>query len=91
MKSIALAALLLTTPALAQVVSGDQDTDHNTDWRSARWVAPKQVETYSLYIVIRWPTTQVMVYGGYASFEACEAVRGSLSFDTRVVTTSCGL
>ncbi len=91
MKSIALAALLLTAPVSAQVMTGDQDSDHNTDWRSARWVAPKKVEVWTLYIVYTWPTTQVVTYPLYDSLASCEAFRKTLSFDTRVVTTSCGL
>lgn len=92
MRSFAiLAALLLTAPAFAQVSTGEPDTGHNVEWRSPRYVAPKKVEVWTLYIVYSWPTTQVVMYPLYDSLASCEAVRKTLSFDTRLVTTSCGL
>ena len=91
MRSIAtLAALLLTIPAFAQISTGDPDSDHNaTDWRSPRYVAPKQVEVWALVIVWRWPEYQVDTYPIFRSKAECLALLDNWDSDKVSATASC--
>lgn len=85
-----LAALLLTVPAFAQISTGDTDTDHNaTDWRSARWVAPKKVEVWTLVIVWTWPNIQTDRYPIFDSREACLMAMGNIDLKASLATASC--
>jgi hypothetical protein len=86
------AALAVINPVSAQVLTGDQDVDHTVEWKSPKWVAPKEVkENWVMVLTYKWPSYQVQYFGNYSTEGACEAARSSLSLDKNLVTTMCAV
>lgn len=73
---------LFVSPITAQTVSGDQDVDHNVDWKSAKWVAPKEIkpDAWILTFVRFTSTTSSFQYiEVYSSLSECESAKSSVT------------
>jgi hypothetical protein len=68
------AAFAVMNPVSAQVSGGDQDVDHNVDWKSPKWVAPKTVETWTLNVWYQSGNSWTVYWvATYPSYDSCDS------------------